>query len=136
MVTNSLQSSRVGNHRFRSINCNEIFQIISLENRRKRKRTTKTSSNCSQTTIQRSEFLIMARNHHHLSLYYSHYLVDYSRFFNGLYTVYFQKRVGGSMNMCVFHFIGFSSYTTDGTIALFIGALPLLLPDRNPFQSR
>jgi hypothetical protein len=27
------------------------------------------------------------------------------------------------------------SYTTDGTIALFIGALPLVLPDKNPFQS-
>ena len=26
-------------------------------------------------------------------------------------------------------------YTTDGTIALFIGALPLVLPDRNPFRS-
>jgi hypothetical protein len=35
--------------------------------------------------------------------------------------------------MDFFHFV--FRYTTDGTIALFIGALPLVLPDRNPFQS-
>ena len=38
------------------------------------------------------------------------------------------------MNMNL-SFIRLFSYTTDGTIALFIGALPLLLPDRNPFRS-
>ena len=35
----------------------------------------------------------MARNHRHLSFHYSHYTMDYSRFFHGLFAFYFQKRV-------------------------------------------
>lgn len=78
----------------------------------------------------------MERNDCHLSFCYSHYIVAYSRFFYGLFTFYFQERVRRNRVIFIWksnHF--FCSYTTDGTIALFVGALPLLLPDRNPSQS-
>ena len=29
-----------------------------------------------------------------------------------------------------------SSYVTDGTVAILIGSLPLVLPDKNPFRGR
>jgi len=32
--------------------------------------------------------------------------------------------------------VSLSSYVTDGTAALLIGSLPLILPDKNPFRGR
>jgi hypothetical protein len=76
----------------------------------------------------------MARNHYHFSLYYFNHSLGYTRFFNRSLVDHISKRVSlNSLKFEISQFSGFS-YATDGTIALFIGLLPLVLHDKNPFQ--